>query len=130
MSDKKIFLIVDDDDDDRDFFCEAVIEIDPSAKCETARNGEHALAKLRNGIKQLPDFIFLDINMPRMDGWQCLTELKGEKKLENIPVIIISTSSSQNDIDKAQQLGAFYFLTKPSNFEKLKKEIVFVTNTI
>ncbi|MEP6514446.1 MAG: response regulator [Parafilimonas sp.] len=126
MSIKKTFLIVDDDADDCEFFCEAVSEIDASVKCITIHSGEDALQKLRTGIKQLPDFIFLDLNMPRMNGRQCLIELKKDTRLKNIPVIIYSTSSAQKDIDETRQLGAAYFLTKPSDFQKLRKEIIFV----
>lgn len=126
MNDKKIFMIVDDDSDDREFFCEAVKEIDSSAECLIAVNGLEALKTLRNDIKQLPDFIFLDLNMPKMDGRTCLAELKKDLKLKNIPVIILSTSSHQKDIDETNQLGAAYFLAKPSDFKKLQQEIGFV----
>ncbi|MEO8151065.1 MAG: response regulator [Bacteroidia bacterium] len=126
MNEQKIFMIVDDDSDDREFFCEAVKEIDSSAECLIAVDGEDALKQLRSGIKQLPDFIFLDLNMPRMDGKTCLAELKKDEQLKNIPVIIFSTSSHQHDIDETHELGAAYFLPKPSDPRKLKNEIVFV----
>lgn len=126
MSDNKLFMIVDDDADDREFFSDAVSELDLTTECIAAINGEDALKILRNGIKRLPDFIFLDLNMPKMDGKTCLTELKKDEKLKNIPVIIFSTSSDQRDKDATHQLGATYFLTKPSDFIKLQKEILFV----
>lgn len=128
MNSIKTLMIVDDDSDDRDFFCTALNKIDSSAECLFAVNGEDALKKLRNGIKQLPNFIFLDLNMPRMDGRICLSELKKDEKLKNIPVIIFSTSSRQKDIDETHDLGAAYFLTKPSDFKKLQNEIFFVLN--
>ena len=77
MKSVKTLMIVDDDSDDRDFFSRALNKIDSSAECLFAVNGEDALKILRNGIKRLPDFIFLDLNMPRMDGKTCLS---GEKK--------------------------------------------------
>lgn len=126
MNKLKTLMIVDDDSDDREFFCEALNDIDSSAECLVAINGEDALKILRNGIKQLPDFIFLDLNMPRMDGRTCLAELKKDAKLKNIPVIIFSTSSYPQDIEETHERGAAYFLTKPSDFKKLKSEIVFV----
>ena len=120
------FLLVDDDPDDCDFFREAVREIDSTSVCFTAENGEDALVKLRKGLKKLPDFIFLDLNMPRMDGKHCLAELKKDPKLENIPVIIYTTSSAPEDKEETRTLGASYFLTKPSDYQKLLKDLVFV----
>lgn len=126
MNSKKTLMIVDDDSDDREFFCEALNDIDSSAKCLVAINGDEALKILRSEIEHLPDSIFLDLNMPRMDGRTCLAELKKDAKLRNIPVIIFSTSSHQKDIEETHELGAVYFLTKPSDFKKLQSEIVFV----
>jgi CheY-like chemotaxis protein len=117
---------VDDDLDDCDFLSEAVREIDPASVCLTAYNGEDALLKLRNAIKNLPDFIFLDLNMPRMDGKGCLAELKKDRNLKNIPVIIYSTSSAPEDIEETRSLGASYFLTKPSDYQKLLRDVMFV----
>ena len=122
----KTIMIVDDDSDDRDFFCDAVTELDSPAECLTAINGEDALKILRNEVKHLPAFIFLDLNMPKMDGRMCLAELKKDEQLKNIPVIIFSTSSNPKDIEEMNNLGAAYFLTKPSDFKKLQSEIVFV----
>jgi CheY-like chemotaxis protein len=85
-------LIADDDEDDRLLFCEAVKEIEPSAECFTAINGEDALEKLRSGLQQLPDYIFLDLNMPRMNGFRCFEELKQDDKLKDMPVVIFSTT--------------------------------------
>ncbi|MES2681549.1 MAG: response regulator [Bacteroidota bacterium] len=111
-------MIVDDDLDDRFFFHEAVNTIDASFECIEADNGENALGQLRLS-KQLPDFIFLDLNMPRMDGKQCLKELKKDERLKNTPVIIYSTSSFKRDIDNTRELGAAHFLTKISDISKL-----------
>ncbi|KAA9349126.1 response regulator [Larkinella humicola] len=120
------FLLVDDDPDDCDFFREAVREVDATSVCFTAENGEDALMKLRKGLKKLPDFIFLDLNMPRMDGKRCLAELKKDPKLKAIPVIIYTTSSAPEDMEETRLLGASYFLTKPSDYQKLLKDLVFV----
>ena len=88
----KKFLIVDDDSDDRDFFCEALGEVMPDSGCYTAINGRRALKALENKEIDLPDLIFLDINMPVMNGWQLLTKLKETESYGTIPVIIYSTS--------------------------------------
>jgi CheY-like chemotaxis protein len=72
----------------------------------------------------LPDFIFLDINMSKMDGWKCLNELKKDESLKHIPVIMYSTSSTEEEIKKAYQLGAVHFLKKPLHINTLPGEII------
>src|SRR5688572_7918660 len=85
-------LIVDDDEDDRDLFCEALNQVSPFITCIMARNGEEALHGLKLNCFPKPDLIFLDLNMPRVNGIQCLTELKKDTALRAIPVVICTTS--------------------------------------
>ena len=120
----KVFII-DDDEDDRELFCEVVSDISDSIKCVSALNGQEALLALQNS-NLLPDFIFLDLNLPRMSGTQCLAELKKIERLSSIPVIIYSTSKSEEDREKTKELGSVYFLTKPSSMVELRKELEFV----
>ena len=126
MSEKKLFLLIDDDNDDCEFFCEALSEVAPHIECYVANNGELALKKLREESIKTPDVIFLDLNMPCMDGKTCLKELKKDNALNEIPVVIYTTSSNQDDIDETKNLGAFHFLTKPSDFQSLRKQILHV----
>lgn len=126
MEPKRRFFIVDDDIDDQDLFIEAVNEVDSSIECMSASNCEEALDLLKNKRISLPDMIFLDLNMPRLNGKQCLAELKRESHLRNIPVIIYSTSSEKRDIEETTRLGAAHFLTKPNKFEELCKALSFV----
>src|SRR5438270_7146277 len=84
-------LIVDDDEDDKEMFCEVVSAISDSHTCITSSNGHEALHLLQTS-QTLPNFIFLDLNMPRMSGKQCLAQLKKSERLSTIPVIIYSTS--------------------------------------
>lgn len=116
-------MIVDDDGDDIDFFCQAITVINPDGVCQIANDGEEALEILRNGTDVLPDIIFLDLNMPGMDGKMCLLELKKDAKFKNIPVIIYTTSSYQQDREEILTLGAAYFLTKANSFSKICKGI-------
>jgi CheY-like chemotaxis protein len=102
-------LYADDDKDDRDLLAEALEQIDPSISCITAHDGKEALNILQEN-KTLPDYIFLDVNMPVMDGKKCLTELKKDSKLKNIPVIIFSTTTNTQEILHLFQLGASEFL--------------------
>ncbi|RKN83698.1 response regulator [Ulvibacterium marinum] len=116
-------MIVDDDDDDIDFFCQAIRKIDPTYTCMSATDGEAALQKLQNETNALPDFIFLDLNMPRMDGKTCLRELKKQEKLKDIPVIIYTTSSHPQEREETLQLGAAHFLTKAYSIKMLQEGI-------
>lgn len=118
--------MVDDDADDRALFCEALQEAAPQFICHAATNGRTALTKLNNRENDLPDLIFLDVNMPVMNGWQCLAALKNTEDYKHIPVIIYSTSSHPEDIEKAQQAGALCFFTKPANFKDLRRNLELV----
>ena len=116
-------LLVDDDVDDQEVFCEVLKEINSSIECITAADCEEVLTILQNNLPGLPDYIFLDLNMPKMNGKQCLEALKEHEVFKNIPVIIYSTSSSIRDKNETDDLGAAYFLTKPNSISGLKKEI-------
>jgi CheY-like chemotaxis protein len=111
-------LYADDDKDDRDLLSEALEQIDPSISCITAHDGKEALSILQEN-RTLPDYIFLDVNMPVMDGKKCLTELKKNSKLKNIPVIIYSTTTNTEEIRDLYQLGASEFLCKTNSFGEL-----------
>jgi len=120
------FLLVDDDADDRELFIDAVNEIDQNISCITATNGQQAIEFLRNAESTLPDFIFLDLRMPRLDGKKCLAEIKGDEKLRHIPVIIYTTSKGVDESKELRDMGAFYFISKPNNPEEIYFLISFV----
>jgi CheY-like chemotaxis protein len=111
-------LYADDDHDDRDLVFEAFNQIDPSIFCLVASDGKEALDIL-NRSRDLPDYIFLDINMPIMDGKRCLEELKKNKRFRNIPVVIYSTTKDKQEISQLYDLGASSFIHKPDNFNEL-----------
>jgi CheY-like chemotaxis protein len=122
----KTIMLVDDDTDDLEYLHEVINEIDPTIQCVFASNGVDALKKLRfEGVKP-PDIIFLDLNMPYMDGRSCLMEIKKEEGLKDIPVIMISTSSYPKDIEEAHKLGAAYYLTKNIPMDNFYKELIFI----
>lgn len=120
MTRTKRFLLVDDDKDDTFLFGEVLAEVDPAIQFVTAGDGQEALEQLVVDEKPLPDLIFMDLNMPRMDGKQCLFEIKQHEKLQHIPVMMYTTSSHSTDIEQSMQLGAVCFITKPSDFKELK----------
>lgn len=119
-------LIVDDDEDNRDLFCEAVRQLDSSIECTRAKDGEEALEILKSGKVYKPDFIFLDLNMPRVNGGQFLIEFNKSKEFRHIPVIIYTTSKRKEDQEDTKKLGAVHFITKPNKLSDLYKAISFV----
>lgn len=116
-------FLIDDDVDDLEIFAIAVAETGRPVTCMTANDGIDALQKLREDDTFTPDFIFLDLNMPRMNGKQCLTEIKKIERLVHTPVVMYSTSALQRDIDDTLQLGAAHFLTKPTSISKLTETL-------
>jgi DNA-binding NtrC family response regulator len=126
MKNSSCFLFVDDDADDRKLFIEAVKEINQTIECKTANNGEQALAVLRDSQNSLPDLIFLDIRMPRINGKKCLLEIKKDERLKHIPVIIYTTSKAVEESKELRDLGAFYFISKPTNADEIYYLISFV----
>ena len=93
-------------------------ETDVEVEVRTESKAREALEKLRSGILE-PDLIFLDLNMPMMNGEQFLAEIKQEPQLKQIPVIIYSTTSHPATIKRTKEMGAFGFVTKPDKFSKL-----------
>jgi CheY-like chemotaxis protein len=116
---RRKILLVDDDADDRKYFVEAVNEIDPGIECVTAKDGEQALELLQQPGFTLPNFIFLDLRMPRVSGRQCLLQIKAVERLRAIPVIIYTTSKELQDAEDLQNIGAVHFITKPSDPDEI-----------
>jgi len=115
-------LYIDDDAEDREFFKEAVDQLDPSILCHTAQDGAEGLKALRDLIV-MPDFIFVDVNMPLMNGKQFLVEIKKQIRLRSIPVIIYSTTSHPEELKTFQRLGAFKVLVKPASMAGITRMI-------
>ncbi|HTF20859.1 MAG TPA: response regulator [Chryseolinea sp.] len=116
----KKLLLADDDRDDRELFAEALASVDPSIVCQKAEDGKQALQRLAADQYDLPNLIFLDINMPVMSGWEVLKHLKGDSQYANIPVIMYTTASGENEKRIAADLGAICFVTKPDDIRLVK----------
>ncbi len=112
--------MVDDDLEDQEFFQAAVSMAVPGINLVSEIDSEKALGKLLIS-ESLPDLIFLDINMPKMDGFAFITQIKKEVVLKDIPVVFYSTTSHSEQIEKAFQLGASGFVTKTHSFRDLCK---------
>lgn len=119
MKENISLLIVEDDADDRKLFIDAVKEIDNTIDCNIAKDGQYALEILNDPIMPLPDFIFLDLRMPRVNGHKFLMEIKKNERLKGIPVVIYTTSREISDSIELKQSGAFHFMSKPSNPEEI-----------
>jgi CheY-like chemotaxis protein len=119
-----VVFIIDDDEDDQEFLIDALKDIDPFIKCFTASNGQEGLKKLETNTIPTPSIIFLDLNMPRINGRQVLAKLKKDAAFKVIPVIIYTTSSSQKDMDELKALGAIDYLVKQSDDAVLKEQLI------
>jgi CheY-like chemotaxis protein len=117
-----LVFIVDDDLDDITLFCDAVREIDPESRCMLAKNGKEALNLLET-LQQLPDIIFLDINMPIMNGKEFLLIGKQHSRLKDIPIVMYSTTNKIHEINEYYRLGATGFLTKAVKFNKVVDDV-------
>lgn len=116
----KNILLIDDDEDDQEIFLNAVSEVSAKAHCMGISDATQALKKLAD--KELnPDVIFLDLNMPVMNGQEFLIAIKKHPELKKIPIIIFSTTSHLATINLTKDLGAADFITKPEKFDQLVK---------
>lgn len=114
-------IIADDDQDDRLFFTDAFEELNMNTKVKTFNDGIELMDYL-NGVETvLPNVLFLDLNMPKKDGIECLKEIKANSKMSDIAIAIYSTSASEEDIEETFVLGANIYIIKPSSFKQLKK---------
>ena len=129
LADEKYILLADDDTDDCMFFANALEELKVPFKLKTVFDGEQLMNFLENK-DNLPDIIFLDMNMPCKNGFECLVEIRQSERYKIIPVIIISTSLDENIIKLIHENGAFFYIKKPSLFAHLKKLMSLVINLI
>jgi CheY-like chemotaxis protein len=118
MKKHRYILLAEDDPDDRELFMEAVAIVDPAIRVSTVENGEKLMDHLRQH-EASPDCIFLDLNMPRKGGKECLQEIRNNEKTHNIPVIVYSTSLNARDVDDTFRFGASRFIRKPGTFREL-----------
>jgi CheY-like chemotaxis protein len=118
-SDMTSCFLIDDDVDDQEIFTMALHAYDDSIHCHFADDGVKALEKLRDVNFILPQCIFLDVNMPRMNGIECLDEIRKIRRLQGVPVCMFSTSSDPKIVTQAKALGATDFIVKPPSISAL-----------
>ncbi len=114
-------VLADDDEDDRLFFTEAFEELKLKTNVETYKDGLALMDALNEPETLLPNILFLDLNMPKKSGLECLIELKKNEKFKNIAIAIYSTSASEEDIENTFVNGANIYIKKPNDFNTLKK---------
>lgn len=120
-------LLAEDDEDDQFFFSDALAELPFPTELTIVNNGKDAVEKL-NHSESKPDIIFLDLNMPKMDGKECLKQIRTNKLYKSIPCIILSTSSAYSEIEETYQAGANMYILKPNEGSNLLKMVNKVLN--
>ena len=115
MKENITIFIADDDEDDRNLFIESAKEVNKDINFITASDGQEAMRILKDERTLLPDYIFLDLRMPRISGRQCLDEIIQDERLRHIPVFIYTTSRDVNDSIELGKKGAVHFISKPEN---------------
>ena len=124
MNTKKLnILLADDDLDDCNFFKEALEALPLTTNLTTVNDGEQLMNYLLENTDHLPHVLFLDINMPRKNGFECLSDIKRHDKLKDLPVVMFSTSNVQDKINILFKTGADVYIHKPSNFAQLVQVI-------
>lgn len=122
MQNESIFvLLADDDEDDRLFFSDAFEELKMKTVVKTVNDGEELMKYLSSSENRLPHVLFLDINMPRKNGLECLKEIRSNQELRDLSIAMYSTSSSEKDIEETFIQGANIYINKPSDFGELKR---------
>lgn len=122
MQEEDVFIILaDDDEDDRLFFEEAFEELKINTKVKTFNDGVQLMDYLNETANFLPNILFLDLNMPKKSGMECLSEIKKDNRFKDLAIAIYSTSASEEDIENTFVMGANVYIKKPNDFKQLKK---------
>lgn len=122
MTEKNTVFLIDDDLDDQEIFSYVMRELDNQIKCSFASDGIRALQRINGDSWFTPGLIFIDINMPRMNGVECLREIKKIERLRNVPVYMYSTSAEPDIIGQCKKLGAAGYIQKHHDTDAVKEE--------
>lgn len=119
---RKVIFHADDDEDDRQLFMEAVAELELAVSVKQAADGQNLLNILHSSTIEMPEIVFLDINMPGIGGFECLQQIRSSKvPLKHLCIIMLSTSGTPENIKRSFELGADLYAVKPSSFAGLKE---------
>ncbi len=122
-------LLVEDDEDDRMFFADALESLKLNCELHQVPNGKSCLEFVERAAENGPDLIFLDLNMPTMNGAKCLEQIRQNENMRDVMIAIYSTSDAEKDIEKTYSLGADLYVKKPSSFKDLKSLLKKVITT-
>lgn len=115
---RQLWFVIDDDQDDQEIFTLAAEKVDPAIQCTFAQDGVYAVDRFMRDPAFNPGSIFLDVNMPRMNGIECLEKLRALDRLKHVPIIMCSTSADPKIVAKVRELGANDFIVKPSSISE------------
>jgi CheY-like chemotaxis protein len=116
-------LIIDDDEDDQEIFVMCVNKISDHIRCTTMNNGVEAIALLQADESYSPEYIFIDMNMPKMNGIECLKHIRAIERLRNSSIFMYSTTSETSVVSQSKALGATDFIIKPAKTAELKEKL-------
>ncbi|RYE26511.1 MAG: response regulator [Sphingobacteriales bacterium] len=123
MQKEKKCLIIDDDEDDQEIFLMCIGDVDANLECIAYSDPVVAVQKLSADLQYTPEYIFVDMNMPKLNGIQCLGKLRGMEHLNKSRIYMYSTTSLNTTIEESQQLGANGFIIKPSKLAELRERL-------
>lgn len=110
-------IVADDDSDDRLFLEDVLREVAPSKSVTSVKDGQELLSLFTHFV---PDFLFLDLEMPRKNGLECLKEIRNNPTTKDLPIVVFSSTNREYNIDVAYEMGAHLFLSKPNSYDDLK----------
>lgn len=116
-------LLADDDGDDRLFFEEAIMELQLQVDLRMVKDGMELMNYLHGSGNHLPQILFLDLNMPFKNGFQCLEEIRGVKTFDEMIIVLYSTTARPSDIEAGFLKGANLFIHKPNSYSLLKQTL-------
>lgn len=123
-----IVFLVDDDYEDHEIFKMALEKVNIPFEFITAESGIEAIELFKKDPAFIPDIVFFDVNMPRMNGKECIRELRKTEYLQKIPMILYSTHDGEKEISEAKNAGASDFVTKPSSITEFAKVLKTIIN--
>ncbi|MCW3123490.1 MAG: response regulator receiver protein [Flavipsychrobacter sp.] len=116
-------LIIDDDEDDQEIFLMCLNSVSDQVNGKTVSSGVDAIAMLTADNDYTPDYIFLDVNMPKMNGIECLKELRAIERLNNTMIFMYSTTAERTSLAECKKMGISDFIIKPTKISELKERL-------
>jgi len=114
-------LLAEDDDDDYEMFMDAAVSVLPDIRIIRIADGTHLIEAVDEPGLNVPDMVFLDLNMPRKNGFDCLTAMRRSEDWKTVPVVIYSTSAHTDQVDQAWKSGANLYIRKPHDFLEIQR---------